>query len=162
VNEPKQLSKMDIKRQQIYAERRKRHINNGVPAEKVGEVMAKEDFERLPIDKRVQMMIAGSTQSLAQEIINLQYNDSILATAMDVNFRALKKAFDRLGVSSEQLTQCLTEARAEVQSEMEEKAKKAREEATESPEAVREAVEDIADKAGKPAEAPPEATVFGG
>lgn len=148
------VSNVDEKKARIRAERRQRLINQGTPADKVDEVMAQEDWERLPIEKRVQLMIEGSLQNIAKDVIGLHHNDQLLAASMDVNFRAITKALKKLGVTSEDILGFMKEAQEEAVAEI--KAKQEREPTKQ------EDVEGIAEQPGTPAAPPEEATVFGG
>lgn len=154
-SDSKPLSKIDEKRRQIYIERRKRAINKGVPEDKVDEHLAREDFEKLPLETRVHHMIDTAFQRLAQEIVSLQYNDQMLSAAMDVNFRAIAKMLEKLGLPRDQQLVLLKEAKEDIERDLAER--KAKEEAQKA-----EAMKVETEQRGEPPPPPEDATVFGG
>jgi hypothetical protein len=153
------MSKMDEKKRQIYIERRKRALNKGIPEDKVDQHLAKEDFERLPLETRVQHMIDTAFRRLAQEIVSLEYNDQMLSAAMDVNFRAIAKMLEKLGISREQQLELLKEAKEDIEKDLAARKAKQDEEAAAKQTANMKAE---TEQAGEPTAPPDEATVFGG
>ena len=154
-SEARPMSKMDEKKRQIYIERRKRALNKGIPEDKVDQHLAKEDFERLPLETRVQHMIDTAFRRLAQEIVSLEYNDQMLSAAMDVNFRAIAKMLEKLGIPREQQLELLKEAKEDIEKDLAARKAKQDAEATANMKAETE-------QAGEPPAPPDEATVFGG
>lgn len=155
----KPLTRIEEKRRRIYFERRQRAINKGVPVEQVDAVLAREDFERLPLEERVHHMVDAAFRKLAEEMVALQYNDQLLSAAMDVNFRAMAKMLEKLGLPRDQQLTLLAEAKEDI-----EKEQKGREEAAAAATAAAEAtaMKDATEKAGEPLPPPEEATIFGG
>lgn len=161
-SQPKKLSKIDLKRMEIRAQRRQRLIGQGVPPDQVEELMAREDYEALPIEKKLERVHAAANASMRRlglEMQNLHHNDQILADSMDVNFRALAKMLAELGVSEEKQKEAIEKAREDIKSELE-----AREQAmaAAAEKARNDKLEETARKAGDPLPPPEEATVFGG
>lgn len=162
----KRPSKNDLKRQQIFQDRMKRHMGKGMNAQQAYLAIQKEDYERLPITekmKRLEATMMGGLQSLAQELANLQHNDQVLADAMDANFRAITKIFVKLNVPQEEQAKLLIECDAEIKAERKAKAE-ARAAAAKKAQEVAEKKEVVAEvgKAGEPAPPPEGATEFGG
>lgn len=174
-------NKIEEKRQRILADRLKRHMAKGLSQSEAEEAMAKEDYERLPIEKKLErhtQFLQGGIRTLAKEIRKikegaeisvqieiekLQHNDVVLADAMDVNFKALAKLFTKLGISLEEQAAALKEAEAEVEADKAaaQAAREAEEAAAQEQEEKQEASDGV-DRPGTPAPPPDEATQFGG
>jgi len=157
ISSAKKATKQDLTRQKIYDERRQRHLNKGIPAERVDQVIAREDYERLSVEEKVKRLennIGGALRQLAGELQNLRHNDGVIAEAMDVNFRALGKIFAQLGVSTEQQKAYLKDVAEEMQRE-----RLAQQEQQAAEQALKEAPQEVATA---PTVAPEAATSFGG
>ncbi len=161
------VSKIDVAKQRQLEERRRRLLNQGVPPEKVDEVIAKQDWDRLPVDKkilRLERVIVGNVQGLGADLQQLRHNQNILADIMDVNFRAFEKMLVKLGLPVEEQRKLLQEAEAEIKVEREaqqrayEAQMRAQQEAQEQAQ-VQAAVDQ---PAVEPVQPPDGATVFGG
>lgn len=114
----KKPSAIELKRQKIYLERRKRKINDGVDPKKVDLLLAEEDYKNLPITEKFEQykrLDMAANRRLAQDINSLQHNDSVLADSMDINFRAFAKMLVEAGVSLERQGAILKETEQEVQ-----------------------------------------------
>lgn len=162
----KKLSKIQLKKMQQYQERRRRMINKGVPEAQVDAVIAREDYEKLPVAdklKRMEGFIASALGQLGQEMTNLRHNDQVLSEAMDVNFTAIARALVKLGISNEEqkaIIDAVNEELEQAAQRRQEAAKKAHEEAQKKA-----AADDLAaqaEPAGEPPPPPEEATQFGG
>lgn len=162
----KKLSKMQMKKIQQYQERRRRLINKGVPEAQVEAVIAREDYEALPVAeklKRLEGFVASALGQLGQEMSNLRHNDQVLSEAMDVNFTAIARILEKLGVSHDDQRKILDAVNEEIEAAAQrrmEAAKKAQEEAKKKA-----ATDDLAAQAepsGEPPPPPAEATTFGG
>jgi uncharacterized protein YoaH (UPF0181 family) len=163
-------NKFQQKQIQKYVERLRRHMAKGLSEEKARQVMAKEDYDNLSPDKKIQRMeslISALFQGLQGDINNLRHNDSELADALDINFRAFAKMLLKLGVGIDEQKAAVAEAKAEIEAEqkkreedraaVEEEARKARDDAA--------AIAQAKEPSQEPAEAPavPEgATEFSG
>jgi hypothetical protein len=162
----KKLSKLQIKKMQQYQERRRRLLNKGVPEAQVDAVIAREDYEALPVGdklKRLEGFIASALGQLGQEITALRENDQVLSEAMDVNFTAVARALVKLGVPLEEQRAIIDAVNAEIEEAMEKRkaaAKKAQDEANQKAAAQNLAAQ--AEEAGEPPPPPEEATQFGG
>jgi hypothetical protein len=165
----KKPSKIERKRQQIFQERMQRHLNQGKTSEQAFAALQKEDYERLPVDakvKRLEGILLGTLQRLANDISALRTNQTYLADAMNVNFKGFEKMLRHLGVDDATQKKFMAEAEAELKAEWEAReaaraaaAKQAQEEATKQE--IAETVDEPA-PAGQVAPVPEGATVFGG
>jgi predicted nucleic acid-binding protein len=155
------LSKLDSKKLQILNERRSRLMNKGVSAEKVDEVIAREDYERLPSAskiERLESILVGSLKGVQEDINKLHSNQRVLADSMDINFLAFTKMLAVLGVTAEQQKAIVSEAETEF---MRERDKQDAERVQLMKEAQEAAVVEDVDVPGEIA-APEGATTFGG
>lgn len=160
MSEPQKLSKIDVKRMQIYQQRRERHIAAGVPPDKVDETIAREDYERLPPDgkiRRIETAFANYSRAVAKEMKDLEHNDTILADSMDVNFRAIAKMLVALGMPLEKQREFLELAKEEMKAEL-----AAREAARNTRIAQPGDMSGTLTQSGEAPPPPEEATVFGG
>jgi len=101
---PRKISKLELKRAQIYQERRQRLINRGVPEEKVDATIAAEDYKELPIEEkfdRFEKLMMGALQGMQRDIMALRHNDGVVAEAMDINLQAMARCLEKAGVSRE-------------------------------------------------------------
>lgn len=160
VSQARPVTKMDIKRAQAYQERRRRLINNGTPPDKVDATIEAEDYQALPVEKkllRFQTLVGSALRGLQQDVLNLQHNDRVIADAMDVNLRAMGRALTRLGFTEEMQKDIVTEVENEIRRDQEAKQKAAS--ATEEKAGVEAQID-----TPPPAESdlPEEAVVFGG
>jgi hypothetical protein len=122
----KKMSKIDIKRMQAREERRRRLINRGVPEDKVDAVMAAEDYQNLPIDKkldRFEYIVSQALQGLQRDILALRHNDGVIAEAMDINLKAMSRALEKAGVSKEAQGDIIREVEKELREEQEKRAR---------------------------------------
>lgn len=156
--EARKLSKGDEKRLRILQDRRQRHLNEGVPPEKVDEVIAREDYERLPVEKkiaRLEGLLSATAQGLGKDIETLFRNQGVLLDTMDVNFTAFEMMVTDLGVSIEKQRSYVEAAR-----EVVEQKKRDRQRQTNA--AADKSLKDAAATPGEPPPPPDGATVFGG
>jgi hypothetical protein len=177
----KKPTAIEIKRQKIWMERFKRLLNKGVAKEKIPAILAKEDYDNMPLAEKFEQYKKtdlAMTRRLAGDINSLQYNDGVLADSMEVNFRAFAKMLVKLGLSSEDQKALVKEAEDEIKAEREKKIEQQKLAAEMRMKAAREAQEkkvkeELLKAEGKeasldqgppPEEIPPpeEATVFGG
>jgi hypothetical protein len=160
------MSKIDMKRRQIYMDRRNRKMKEGVPENLVDQVLAREDYERLPAEAKIQRlesMVRGVFDQIFMDVRALRKNDSVIAEAMDVNFRALGKALVKLGVGPDDQRALMQEAHDEIKAEQlaKEAAKAAAQEKVIAEEVLKK--EDHQGEAPTtPVETPEGATSFGG
>jgi hypothetical protein len=160
-----QPSRADLKRARIWQERRQRKMNEGVPEDMVDQVLAREDYDRLPVEEKLrrhESFVAGGIERLAQEMTNLHHNDSVLAEAMDMNFKAMSKMLEKLGIPREEQQVFMQQAIEEVTKEREERQAAHAAEATRVAEARARQAAAAGVNAGGDASPPPEATSFGG
>ncbi len=111
-------TKLEIKRAEIYKERRARAINNGVPEDKVEAHLAAEDYKNLPLDEKFekfQSLTAQALIGLQQDIMNLQHNDTVIADAMDINLKAMARALEHAGIDKERQQSIMKEVEQEIQ-----------------------------------------------
>ena len=151
-------TKLDGKRLDQQEERRRRLVNRGIPVEKIDEVIQREDYERLPMERKVERLeklLAGYQKSIAQDLMALQANQMALFHTMDVNFTAFEMILAKLGVTPEQQKEAVLEAQ-KIIDQKQEAARKASEE-----KANAQAVEGVG-VPGEPPTLPEGASVFGG
>jgi hypothetical protein len=116
-DEPKKMSKLDQKRQQIFMDRLKRYVGKGMTQEQALNAMQKEDYDAMPLDKkfsRLETIVAQSFRNLSTEVMNLHQNHLAIADAFDINYRTIQKLFVKLGVSPEEQKVFVDEAQKEV------------------------------------------------
>jgi hypothetical protein len=119
--EPKK-SKTDFKKEEIFKERMRRHINSGKTPEQAYMAIQKEDYDRMPVGDKLELMrrsFASSLESMAKDVAMLHDNQKSLADVMDINFRAFDKMMVKLGISSEDQATLITEVQAEIVAERE-------------------------------------------
>jgi hypothetical protein len=176
INDAKQqkVNKVQMKKFQIYLERRKRAINKGIPEERVDQYLREEDYRNMPVAEKVQRLegIMSSTfQGLSQDVVRLRQNDGHIADAFDINSRAIFKMMVKLGITSEQQKDILKESADEFDAEKKAKvearqkaAEEAQKKTLEEQERAKIVQETKAEKNPEPqgAEPPAEATQFGG
>lgn len=179
--EPKKLSKIEEKRQQIFLDRLKRKMatKNKDGSEKTQQQalqeMAKEDYDALPLQKkfeRLEAIVAQSFRGMSQEVVNLGQNHAAIADAFDINYRAIQKMFNKLGLTPEDQRLFIEESQAEVLAERRAQMEKAQTDRINQQRAAQDAMEKQQVEAGMQTPAaqedagapppPPEATVFGG
>lgn len=162
----KKLSKIQVKKMQQYQERRRRMVNKGVPVEQVDAVIAREDYEKLPVGdklKRMEGFIASALGQLGQELVNLRHNDQVLSEAMDVNFTAIARALVKVGVPLDEQRKIIDAVNEEIEQaaqRRQEAAKKAHDEA--KAKVAQDNLATQSEPAGEPPPPPAEATTFGG
>jgi hypothetical protein len=160
--EVKEPTKLDQKRAQIYQDRRRRLLNSGVPEDKVDATIRREDYERLPVERKItylESVIIGLQRGLSDDLIALERNDGAVMEALDINFTAFEAMLVKLGISADEQKSYLDAAKVTVAQKREAQAQ-AREAAMAKQQAA--AVEHEIDQAGEPPAPPEEATVFGG
>lgn len=91
--------------------RRQKLLSEGMPEEKVEQVLAAEEFYRLPIDQRVNALMVAvnraqrvyteTIQELAGEMVALRQNQEAIADAFDINLRAVESHLTTLGITKE-------------------------------------------------------------
>lgn len=120
------FSKIDMKRAQQQMDRRKRLINDGVAEDKVDAVMAKEDYEAQPVEKKVKRLesvVNNIFTGMSHDMMNLRRNDGAIAEAFDINYRAIVKMFARLGITPEQHKEVMDEVQADLAAERQQREK---------------------------------------
>lgn len=161
-------TKVELKRAQIYQERRARAINNGVPEDKVDATLAAEDYKNSSLEDkftRFQNLAVHALQGLQQDILNLRHNDTVIADAMDVNLKAMARALEHAGVDIATQQGIMQDVEKELQKEQQmqkaarEAANKAAREKNEK-KTVESEIDKPSDEA--PVPLPDGATVFGG
>ncbi len=171
MSEARRITKADMKRMQAYEERKRRLINKGVAPDKVDGVIAAEDYNALPVEKkfeRLEKLTSQLFQGLQKDIMALRHNDGVIADAMDINLRAVARSLEKAGVTKEMQGQIIreveTELRAEQQKRMEEQqaARKAKSEKELMELEAGKKTTLLETEPAIPAEEPAEATVFGG
>lgn len=181
---PRKLSEMfALKKSQKQLQDREKLLKAGVPEDEVERVLAQQEYQSLPVDKRLQrleQMMAGgfselleqyhkaikNTEGLAGDVQRLSENDRDIADVLDINFRAFSKALVSLGCSPEQQKGLMEEAQKEIDAELAERA--ARKAEIEKFQIDRDAVHLVKEAVEAPSTKPEEtplpdgATVFGG
>lgn len=164
--QPPKMSKIDQKRRQIYLDRRNRKLKEGVPENMVDQVLAREDYERLPVEAKLQRMegmVRGVFGQIAEDVQSLRKNDATIAEAMDVNFRALGKALNRLGIGAEEQRALMQETVDEMRAEFEAKQNQVQGAVEkQTAEQVLQTEDHQNEAPATPAETPEGATSFGG
>lgn len=176
--EPKKPSKIDLKRQKIYMDRLKRKMGNGLTQAQALQVIQREDYDAMPVDKklvRLEAMVSRGLQNLAEEMLGLSQNQHGIGDAFDINYRAIGKLFTKLGVTEEDQKAIMAEAQKEhlearaafLEARKAEQQKQAEEQRAAAEQAnvaseLKNAETIKADGAPEGAEIPKEATVFGG
>lgn len=156
--EMRKLSKGDEKRIRILQDRRQRHLNQGVPPEEVDKIIAREDYERLPVEKkiaRLEGLLSATAQGLGRDVETLFKNQGVLLDTMDVNFTAFEMMVTDLGISIEKQRSYVEAAREAVEQKKRDRKRQANAEADKS-------LKDAAATPGEPPPPPDGATVFGG
>lgn len=162
----RRLSKIDEKRIRQYQERRRRLINKGVPAEKVDQAIAEEDYRSMPVEKkfeRLEALVANSVKRMSSDMLALRHNDGVLADSMDSNFKAMARCLEKAGVSLADQSAIISAVNAEIAAEREQKM--AAKMQAEAEKAAADALKDAeTQKASEEEEVaiPEEATTFGG
>lgn len=98
------ISKLELKKQRIYLERRQRYINQGMSVEAANARIQAEDYKALPVDKKIvylEALMNAGDQALANDIRLLQENDVVIAKNMDINFGAISDLLEEMGVTKE-------------------------------------------------------------
>lgn len=116
----KKPNALEMKRMMALLERRKRLINKGVDPKKVDLVIAQEDYNALPVEKKFEKhkdLMNGAVKRLAQDMTGLQHNDGVLADAMDVNFRSFAEMLVDLGMPLEKQGEIIKRVQAKIEDE---------------------------------------------
>jgi hypothetical protein len=134
-------------------------MSYGKTAEEAALLIAKEDYERLPVPekiKRLEKLLANNIKGMVGDLQILRGNQENLADTMEVNFRGFSKMLARLGLAEEDQKACMDEAEAEFAAERQP-------ETVEAPpaEVTEETLPNVVDQSGD-ADEPEEATTFGG
>lgn len=158
--EPKK-SKVDLKREEIFRDRMKRHINAGKTPEQAYAAIQKEDYDRMPAGEKLELMrrsFAASLENVSRDLAMLHENQKDLADVMDVNFRAFAKMLVKLGVTETEQVVLTKEVEEEIRAEREafQAKRKAEAEAAQKAELSKQV-----DQAGE-VKVPEGAQVFGG
>lgn len=164
VSKPKKLSPAELKKQQQYIERCQRLINKGVDPKNVDNIIAQEDYESLPTEKkfkRLEKLVMNFSRSIISDVNALRYNDNLLSNVYDENLRASEKLFAILGITNEQFLTALAQAREESAAARAEEDKKRAETAAAEEQKVQTTVAAEADQSGEPPPPPAEASSFG-
>lgn len=166
VSAARRPTKLELKRAQIYQERRARAINNGVPEDKVDATLAAEDYKNSPLEEkfeRFQNLAVHALQGLQQDILNLQHNDTVIADAMDINLKAMARALVHAGVDIGVQQNIMQEVEKEIHKEQQlQKAAREAAHKAASEKVEKQTIEKDIDKEAEPLPVPDGATVFGG
>jgi hypothetical protein len=98
---------------------------------------------------RLEKVVSASLQNIATDITSLQHNDTVLADAMDVNFTAIARILEKLGIPNQELNSVIEQVYAEKQPTEPEL----------NEEEVKAQIDEVCEDG---AEIPEEATTFGG
>lgn len=162
----KKITRKELKKQQLYIERRNRLINTGVSPAEVDNVMAKEDYASLPVEKkisRLEKMFVATVTELAKEMNGLKQNDNIICDAIEINFRAIGQALNKVGLAPEVQQEILKIAEQQVMAERQKQFEAKQQEMAAAQNTQEQAtVEQQVDVPGEAAPVPEEATTFGG
>lgn len=128
----KEANRRLAKMARIREERRQELIDSGVEEEVVERVLDQEEFERLPIDQKVNRIVASldhhlnvmhrAINTFAKDIVALRHNDTVISDAHDVNLRGIYLMFESLGLSADKQKSFMEQAQKWLDAE-----KKARE-----------------------------------
>lgn len=163
--EPRKPTKQELKRQQIFMDRIKRHMAKGLTFQDAQRAIQKEDYDRMPIAekvKRLENILAMNLHGMYQDIKLVKSNQDVLADAMDVNFKGFEKILKKLGVSDEERKQLMDEAEAEFKAEREAAIVAAEAKQAKQTEDMQK--QEVVDQVDQPGEAqePADADTFGG
>ena len=114
---PVKVSNINKKREQIMRERMQRHINSGKTPQQAWEAVQREDYEKLPLDKkfeRVEKLVARNAHVVATDLGAVRENQNILSDALDVNFRAFEMMLVELGMPIEKQKEFMKKAEEEI------------------------------------------------
>lgn len=115
------LAELQKQHMEQYNKRRERLLAKGVKPEMVDAILQQQDFESLPVDKRVNLMARNLNNLLGQvfrDIDALKHNDTVLADSMDLNFRAMAKCLEKAGVAPEDQKAIIEETQKELEAEI--------------------------------------------
>ena len=157
-------TKAELKRAQVFQERVNRKVNKGMSQEQAFQEVQKEDHESQPLPQRmgkIESVLAGAFKEISQEMQSLRHNDGIISEAFDVNYRAIGKMFELLGIDKNKQKD-IVEAAVKEMNEAREAAKKAQAEAKEKARFVEEIKSAKILTPDEVVQAPAGATVFGG
>ena len=115
--EPKKLSKIDQKRQQIFMDKLRRFMGKGMTQEQAIQAIQKEEYDAMPLEKKflgLERLVSQSFRNLANDIVGLSQNNMAISDAFDINYRAIQKIFIKLGISNEEQKVFIEEAQKEV------------------------------------------------
>jgi DNA-directed RNA polymerase subunit L len=140
---PIKFSKIDQKRQQIFADRVRRKMAGGMSEEAAFRAVQQEDYDNMPVDKkllRFQNAVQAAINNLSRDIMELRHNDQVIADAFDINYKVIERVFAKIGISDEERKTYLEEARKELSEERQRRAEaiaKQQKEAAEAEEKAR-------------------------
>lgn len=107
--------------------RRSELIAAGLDEKMVERVLDQEEFERLPIDQKVNRVVASmdhhlnvmhaSLKTLAKDIVALRQNDTVISDAHDVNLRGIYLMFESLGLTADKQRAFMEQAQKWLDSE---------------------------------------------
>lgn len=165
VAELRKPTKVQIQQQRIFQERIQRKVAKGMALHDAVAAVKKEDWDRLPIEKKLERYeetLRGGLKGFRNDLMKMEQNDVILADTMEVNFRAFQKILRKLGVSDEDQKVAVKEATQEINEERaaHREAEAARRKVAKE-EGEKESLESSIDKPGEPPAPPEEATSFG-
>lgn len=101
-------------------DRKQELLRQGLSNEQIVRVEAEEAYNALPIDKklrRLEFVIEQAVRQVGNDIQNLRHNDSVLADAMDINFRAVARGLMAAGVTLEKQKEIIEFIEAEIAAE---------------------------------------------
>ena len=105
-NPHKKLSHKEAKQQRQFEEKIRRVINQNpnLTREQAVHKIMRDDYSSLPLEekfKRLESVISGMFRDVAKDIRSLQFNDGIIANAMDLNMKSMTRCLELAGVSME-------------------------------------------------------------
>lgn len=115
------VSSIGKKRAKMRAEKRARMINQGLPEDQADAILESQDAKKVSLEEIIRQVVnasSGSIQGLVKDIQALHHNQQQLALAMDVNFRAMSKMLERVGVPLDVQTQLIEYAQRDIEADM--------------------------------------------
>lgn len=115
-------TKQQIKQAKEREARRQALRKAGAPEEVIEKMLDQEDYERLPIDQKVnrlESMLVGMSRGVGEDVRALQHNDGQIADAFDVNLRAVAKMFEKLGITRAEQLEFIKASAIELKAEAE-------------------------------------------
>lgn len=166
-------SVVENKRASYREEKKRRLVNRGVSEERAEEMVARQEYNNLSSDKkldRLEALFVQTFQGLQRDILALRHNDGVIADAMDINLKAMSKCLEKAGISKDIQGDIIKEVEAELREEQrkhmeaQESSKRQAEEMSERQrmESLSQEENKISQKEDCQGEIPPEASIFGG